>query len=195
MSTCHSCKWAEEPSAPAGEEDELPQRLTTGDLTDPHQLSIDPQQTTEVFTLEHLGDQNARAHGPQTVPVQVQSPIGAAGAASTSMLVYAHHKSDSGHNLGGVPDESDHVSPDEGATENEDDLMNLKDNADIVLMEAMEATERLNTVFNHIRTYMNRMFPMMKELLVAPKPESSGKTIEPENNRAHDKAAAKAATE
>ncbi|KIJ56283.1 hypothetical protein M422DRAFT_239501 [Sphaerobolus stellatus SS14] len=58
-----------------------------------------------------------------------------------------------------APDESDCVSPDEGGTENEDgsftirasevgrlhekyaDLMNLKENGEIVLVEAMEATE------------------------------------------------------
>ncbi|KIJ33737.1 hypothetical protein M422DRAFT_264186 [Sphaerobolus stellatus SS14] len=172
MSTHHSQKWVEEPSVPAGEEDGPPQRLTAGDLTDPHQSSGDPQQSTEVFTLEHPGDQNMRVHNPQTVPVQVQSPIGAAGAAGTSMPI----TSDSGHNLGGAPDESDYISPDEGDTE-EDDLINLKDNAEI------------------IRTSMNRMSPKMKELLIAPKPKSSGKTIKPGNNRAHDKAAAKAATE
>ncbi|KIJ40012.1 hypothetical protein M422DRAFT_257074 [Sphaerobolus stellatus SS14] len=140
MSTRCSRKWAEELSAPAVGEDESPQGLTVGDLMDPHQLSVDPQQRTEVFTPEHSGDQNVRAHGPQTVPVQVQSPIGMA-------------------------------------------------------VEAMEATEWLNTVFNQIRTSMNRMSPKMKELLIVPKPKSSGKTIEPRNNWAHDKAAAKAATE
>ncbi|KIJ40864.1 hypothetical protein M422DRAFT_256029 [Sphaerobolus stellatus SS14] len=120
--------------------------------------------------------------------------------------------SDSGHNLGGAPDESDCASPDEGGTENEDgsftirasevgrlrkeyaDLMDLKENGEIVLMEAMEATERLNTVFNQIRTSINRMSPTIKELLIVPKQKSSGKTIEPRNNRTFDKAAAKAAT-
>ncbi|KIJ36257.1 hypothetical protein M422DRAFT_261399 [Sphaerobolus stellatus SS14] len=135
MSTYCSRKWAEELSAPAVEEGELPQGLTMGDLTDSHQMSVDPQQSTEVFAPEHPGDQNMRAYSPHTVPVWVQSPIGMAGAAK------------SGHNLGSASDESDHVSPDEGDTENEDgsftiqasevgrlheecpDLINLKDNA------------------------------------------------------------------
>ncbi|KIJ53270.1 hypothetical protein M422DRAFT_242404 [Sphaerobolus stellatus SS14] len=157
-------KQVEEPSMPAGEEDEPPQGLTAGDLTDPHQLSVVPQQTTEVFTQEHPGDQNVRAHGPQIVPVWVQSSIGVAGTAGTSMpmlhpLRGIISRSDSGHNLSGAPDESDRISPDEGDTENKDgsftiqasevsrlceeyaDLINFKDNAEIVLMEAMEATE------------------------------------------------------
>ncbi|KIJ42530.1 hypothetical protein M422DRAFT_254306 [Sphaerobolus stellatus SS14] len=204
-------------------EDESPQGLTVGVPTDPHQLSVDPQQTTEVFAPEHQGDQNVRAHGPQTVPEWVQSPIGTAGTASTSMpnlcpLRVARASgtatpgqdspqgiisgSESGHSLSGAPDKSDHVSPDEEATENEDssftirasevgrlceeyaDLINLKENAEIVLVEAMEATE----------TSMNRMSPMMKKLLIVSKPKSSGKTIEPGNNQACDKAAVKAAT-
>ncbi|KIJ47529.1 hypothetical protein M422DRAFT_248956 [Sphaerobolus stellatus SS14] len=120
--------------------------------------------------------------------------------------------SDSGHNLGGAPDKSDHASPDEGSMKNEDgsftikaselsklrkeyvDLMNLKENGEIVLAEAMEATKWLNTVFNQIRTSMNRMSPMMKDIFLVPKRKSSGKTIEYRNNWACDKAATKAAT-
>ncbi|KIJ55688.1 hypothetical protein M422DRAFT_240308 [Sphaerobolus stellatus SS14] len=59
----------------------------------------------------------------------------------------------------------------------------------------MEATEWLNTVFNQIKTSMNRMSPMMKDIFLVPKQKSSGKTIESGNNWARDKAAAKAATE
>ncbi|KIJ42528.1 hypothetical protein M422DRAFT_254304 [Sphaerobolus stellatus SS14] len=145
MSTCRSRKWAEEPSTPA---------------------------STKVFAQEPPGDQNTRAHGPQTVPVRVQSPIGTAGAAGTSapslrpsQVARASGTAtsgrdspwriisglDSGHNLNGAPDESDYASPDEGGMENEDgsftiqasevgrlheeyaDLMNLKENGEIVL--------------------------------------------------------------
>ncbi|KIJ52106.1 hypothetical protein M422DRAFT_243696 [Sphaerobolus stellatus SS14] len=224
MSTCCNRKQAEEPSAQVVGEDEPIQGLTSGELMDPPSTSVGPQQNEAVFAQEHLGDQNVRAHGPQTVPARVQSPIGAAGAASTSAP--SPHlsrgrdsprgiisSSDSGHNLDGALDESDCASPNEGGMENEDgsftirasevgrlckeyaDLMDLKDNGEIVLMEAMEATERLNTVFNQIRTSINRMSPMIKELLIVPKQKSSGKTLEPGNNRTHDKAATKAATE
>ncbi|KIJ47320.1 hypothetical protein M422DRAFT_249168 [Sphaerobolus stellatus SS14] len=75
------------------------------------------------------------------------------------------------------------------------EFINLKDNTEIVLSKAMEATEWLNTVFNCIRTSMNRMSPYMKELFIVPVTKSSGKTCEPGNNWAHDEAAAKAATE
>ncbi|KIJ28846.1 hypothetical protein M422DRAFT_269809 [Sphaerobolus stellatus SS14] len=120
--------------------------------------------------------------------------------------------SGSWQNLGDAPSEPDRVSPDGGDTDEEEsftipasevtilrqeyaDFINLKDNAEIVLTEAMEAAERLNTVFNHIRTSMNRMSPRMKELFIVPVAKSSGKIVEPRNNRAYHKAAAKAATE
>ncbi|KIJ36964.1 hypothetical protein M422DRAFT_260610 [Sphaerobolus stellatus SS14] len=162
--------------------------------------------SSKVFAQEHPGDQNVRVHSPQTVPIRVQSPIGMAGAASTSAPSQCLSRgiisgSDSGHNLGGAPDKSDHASPDEGGTENEDgsfaikasevgrlceeyaDLMNLKENGEIVLMEAMKATKQLNTMLNQIRTSINRMSPTMKELFIVPK-----------NNWTRDKAATKAAT-
>ncbi|KIJ24842.1 hypothetical protein M422DRAFT_274284 [Sphaerobolus stellatus SS14] len=75
------------------------------------------------------------------------------------------------------------------------EFITLKDNAEIVLAEAMEATERLNTVFNRVRASMSRMSPRMKELFSVPSNQVSGKTLEPGNNRAHDKAAAQAATQ
>ncbi|KIJ49765.1 hypothetical protein M422DRAFT_246125, partial [Sphaerobolus stellatus SS14] len=120
--------------------------------------------------------------------------------------------SGSWQNLGDAPSNPDHMSPDAGDTDEEEhftipasevgilcqeytEFINLKDNAEIVLSEAMEATEWLNTVFNRIRTSMNRMSPHMKELFIVPSKKLSGKTHEPGNNRAHDKAAAKAATE
>ncbi|KIJ28187.1 hypothetical protein M422DRAFT_270590 [Sphaerobolus stellatus SS14] len=133
MSTCHSHKRAEEPSVPAVGDNEPPQGLTAGELMNPSQPSVDPQQTAKVFTQEHLGDQNMRAHGPQTVSIQ--------GIISGS---------DSGHNLGGAPDKSDHISPDEGGTENKDSSFTIRasevsklceEYGEIVLVEAMEATE------------------------------------------------------
>ncbi|KIJ29683.1 hypothetical protein M422DRAFT_268922 [Sphaerobolus stellatus SS14] len=42
---------------------------------------------------------------------------------------------------------------------------------------------------------MSRMSPRMKELFAVPSNQVSGKTLEPGNNRAHDKAAAQAATQ
>ncbi|KIJ31309.1 hypothetical protein M422DRAFT_267120 [Sphaerobolus stellatus SS14] len=148
MSTRRNCKRAEELSAPAVGEDEPIPGLTAGELTDPLPSSVNPQQSSEVFTQEHPGDQSTRAHGPQTVPVRVQSPIGMASAVGTS--VPSQHQSrvakalgtatqgrdspwgiisgsDSGHSLGGAHNESDdHTSPDEGGTENEDSSFTIK---------------------------------------------------------------------
>ncbi|KIJ29460.1 hypothetical protein M422DRAFT_269118 [Sphaerobolus stellatus SS14] len=121
------------------------------------------------------------------------------------------HGSESWQNLVDADSDPDRVSPDRGDTKEEHftipasevsilrqeytDFINLKDNAEIVLAEAMEATEQLNTVFSRIRRSMNRMSSWMKELLLVPSKKVSGKICEPGNNWAHDKAAAKAATE
>ncbi|KIJ25458.1 hypothetical protein M422DRAFT_273597 [Sphaerobolus stellatus SS14] len=59
------------------------------------------------------------------------------------------------------------------------EFITLKDNAEVVLAEAMEAIERLNTVFSRVRASMNRMPPRMKELLIVPADQASGKTLEP----------------
>ncbi|KIJ23261.1 hypothetical protein M422DRAFT_276199 [Sphaerobolus stellatus SS14] len=84
MSMCPNHKRVEEPSTPAVGEDESIPRLTAGELIDPSPSSVDPQQSSKVFTQEHPGDPSVRVHGYQTVPVRVQSPIGVASAAGTS---------------------------------------------------------------------------------------------------------------
>ncbi|KIJ54131.1 hypothetical protein M422DRAFT_241387 [Sphaerobolus stellatus SS14] len=208
MSHCCDCRWAEEPFVPAVEEDEPPQGLIVGDLTDTHQPSVDPQQTPEVFTPEHPGDQDARTHSPQTVPagpsgtaMQGLCPSEVAGALSTATPGLDSPQgiisgSEAGQNLSGAPDDHDRISPDEGDTDEDikftvpasdiarlceeyENFANLKENAEIVLTEAMEATKQLNIVFNQIKTSMNEMSPMMKKLLIVSKPKSSGKTIVP----------------
>ncbi|KIJ47552.1 hypothetical protein M422DRAFT_248985 [Sphaerobolus stellatus SS14] len=180
--------------------------LTAGDLTDPPSTSVDPQQSPEVLAPEHPDKPSAQAYGAQTVPSRVQSPLRVAGPSNTATQGLspsrlagasgtAHWGSDSPsseswQNLGDALSNPDHVSPDAGDTDEEEnftipasevsilhqeytDFVNLKDNAEIVLSEAMEATEWLNI----------------------PSKKVSGKTREPGNNWAHDKAAAKAAAE
>ncbi|KIJ38293.1 hypothetical protein M422DRAFT_258933 [Sphaerobolus stellatus SS14] len=218
MSMCPNHKRTEElPVQVVGEDEPIP-GLTSGELMDsPPQISVDPQQSAKVFAQEHPSEPSTRAYRSQTVPMKIQSPIGAAGTAGSSMpsqclsrvataLGTATHSqdspwriysgSDSGHNLSGAPDESDCTSPNEGGMENGDssftikasessklhqeyvDLMNLKENGEIVLV-----------------TSMNKMSPTMKDIFLVPKHKSLGKTIEFGNNQAHDKTAAKAATE
>ncbi|KIJ50586.1 hypothetical protein M422DRAFT_245215 [Sphaerobolus stellatus SS14] len=166
MSTHHNCKWAEELSAAAVGEDEPIPGLTAGELMDPPPSSVDLQQSSEVTKV--------RGHMVPKLYPSGHSPL-LGGKCCRYFCTQSTPIANSGHDLGGAPDESDHAPPDEG-------------------VEAMEATEWLNTVFNQIRTSMNRMSPMMKDIFLVPKQKSSGKTIEPGNNRAHDKAAAKAAT-
>ncbi|KIJ33892.1 hypothetical protein M422DRAFT_264024 [Sphaerobolus stellatus SS14] len=211
MSMRHNRKQTEELSTQAGGEAEPIQGLTSGELTDPPSTSVDPQQSPEVLAPEHLDELHAQAQRPQTVPRCVQSPLRASGPANQGLdsprsghcLGHSHsgsifprgidQRSESGQNLGDAPSDPDCVSPDEGDMEEEGSF--TIPTSEIVLTEAMEATERLNTVFNCIRTSMNRMSLWMKELFIVPVTKSSGKTIEPGNNQAHDKAAAKAATE
>ncbi|KIJ51142.1 hypothetical protein M422DRAFT_244328 [Sphaerobolus stellatus SS14] len=156
--------------------------------------------------------------GPSNTAMQGLTPTRLAGAAGTanqglnSPWRVAVALAGSWQNLGNAPSEPNRISPNGGDMDEEEnftipasevsiprqestEFINLKDNAEIVLSEAMEATEQLNNVFNHIRTSMNRMSPCMKELFIVPVKKSSGKTREPGNNQAHDKAAAKAATE
>ncbi|KIJ29489.1 hypothetical protein M422DRAFT_269151 [Sphaerobolus stellatus SS14] len=228
----------DELSAQAVDDGDPTPGLTTGDLMNPPSSSVDPQQSPEVLTPEHPDEPYAQAHGIQTVPSWVQSPLRVAGPARTATQGTAHWGSasplqvagvsgtatqgsyspqgmgpgsGSWQNLGDVTSEPERVSPDPGNTEDKDffipakevskihkeysDFINLKDNAEIVVAEAVEATEQVNLVFNRIKTSMNRMSPRMKEIFMIPAGKASGKMCEPGNNRVHDKAAAKAATE
>ncbi|KIJ32949.1 hypothetical protein M422DRAFT_265131 [Sphaerobolus stellatus SS14] len=213
---------AEKLSMQAVEGNEPIPGLTTGDLMDPPSTSVDPQQSPEVLTLEHQDELHVQAYGPQTVPSWVQLSLSMAVPSDTAMQdstqrvviaagtatqgPYSPRGTDQGsgswQNLSDAPGGPDHVSSDEGDMEEEENFtipaseVNIlcQEYADFVLAEAMEATEQLNTVFNCIRTSMNRMSPHMKELFIVPVTKSSEKTIEPGNNWAHDKAAAKAAT-
>ncbi|KIJ33105.1 hypothetical protein M422DRAFT_264980 [Sphaerobolus stellatus SS14] len=182
MSNHHGHRQEEEPFMPAVGEDESHQGLTMRDLTDPHQLSVDPQQTMKVFAQEHPGDQNTGVHSPRLYLYEY-----------SHLLAWQEiiSRSDSGHNLRGVPDESDCISPDEGGMENKDGSFTIRASEVSRLHE--EYAELMN-LKEMIRTSMNRMFPTMKELLIVPKPKSSGKTIETGNNQTHVKAATKAAT-
>ncbi|KIJ27999.1 hypothetical protein M422DRAFT_270766 [Sphaerobolus stellatus SS14] len=199
MSHCHSGRrmWGEELSMEAVECDEPIPGFTMEDLTDPPSTSVDPQQSPE-----HQDELRAAAHGPQTVPRHVQSPLSLAGPSNTAMQdlnptqlagasgttnqgldstqraasasstatqgSYSPRGMDQGsgswQNLGDAPSEPDCISPDEGDTEEEGsftipasevnilcqeyaDFINLKDNTEIVLTEAMEATEQLKRHF------------------------------------------------
>ncbi|KIJ22383.1 hypothetical protein M422DRAFT_277206 [Sphaerobolus stellatus SS14] len=138
MSTCHTCKWTEELSAQAVGEDEPIPGLTLGELTDPPpQASVDPQQSVKVFAKEHPSEPSTSSMPSQHL-LRVATALGTATHGQDSpRRIYSG--SDSGHNFGRAPDESDHASPDEGGMKNEDEK------GEIVLAEAMEATEQLNT--------------------------------------------------
>ncbi|KIJ42208.1 hypothetical protein M422DRAFT_254602 [Sphaerobolus stellatus SS14] len=193
---------AEELSAADVEDSEPTTGLTTGDLMNSLSLSVDPQQSPGRLTSEHPEDPHATAYGSQTAPSREQSPV------RVELCSHTATQGLSPSRLAGV--DPGRVSPTRGDTEEHfilptsevvvlrqeySEFITLKDNAEIVLAEAMEAMERLNTVFSRARASMNRMSPRMKELLLVPVSQASGKTFEPSNNRAHDRAAAQAATQ
>ncbi|KIJ25170.1 hypothetical protein M422DRAFT_273878 [Sphaerobolus stellatus SS14] len=222
---------ADELSAQAVDISEPTSGLTARNLANSPSLSVDPQQRLEMLTLEHPSEPHATAYGMQTVPNREQSPLRLAGPscmaaqglspsrlAGTSATQGSYSPRgiglDSGscQDLGDVMSDPEHVSPEAGDTEEDEDFIiptsevstlrqeytefiNLKENTEIVESEAIEATERVNTVFTRIRASMNRISPRMKELLLVPSQKATGKMCKLRNNLAHDKAAAKAATE
>ncbi|KIJ31754.1 hypothetical protein M422DRAFT_266506, partial [Sphaerobolus stellatus SS14] len=193
---------AEELSAVDIEDSEPTTGLTMRDLTNSPSPSVDPQQSPRMLTSAHPEDPHAAAHGSQTVPSREQLPsrVGTAQRGSHSPPRVASITATQGHySPRGITHRSEslhdsgQVSPTGGDTVEDfivkaceavvlrqeySEFINLKDNAEIVLAEAMEATERLNM-----------------ELFSVPSNQASGKTLEPGNNRAHDKAAAQAATQ
>ncbi|KIJ56151.1 hypothetical protein M422DRAFT_239360 [Sphaerobolus stellatus SS14] len=191
---------AEELSVQAVGNGEPSPGLTTGNLVNSPSPSVDPQQRPEMLAPEHPSEPHATAS--DTAHQGSASPRGVAGASDTATQgSYSPQGiglgSGSWQNLSDVTSDPEQVSLDEGDTDEGEDFIipASEENTEIVIAEAMEATERVNMVFTQIRASMNRMSLRMKELLIVPSKKVSGKTHEPGNNRVHDKAAAKAATE
>ncbi|KIJ40449.1 hypothetical protein M422DRAFT_256698 [Sphaerobolus stellatus SS14] len=199
-----------DPPSKSVDPQQSPKVLALEHLDEPHAQAYGPQTVPRrvQLPLSMAGPSNTAT---QDSPQRVAVTSGTATQGSYSPWGM-DQGSGSWQNLGDAPSEPDRVSPDGGDMDKEEnftipasevnilcqeytEFINLKDNTEIVLSEAMEATEWLNTVFNRIRTSMNRMYPRMKELFIVPVTKYSGKTHEPGNNQAHDKEAAKAATE
>ncbi|KIJ37252.1 hypothetical protein M422DRAFT_260189, partial [Sphaerobolus stellatus SS14] len=154
----------------------------------PSRGGVRPRNAPQGLSPSRLARVSGTAHrGSHTLP-RVASITATQGRCSPRGIT---HRSES-------RSDSEQVSPTRGDTMEDfviREFITLKDNAEIVLAEAMEATERLNTVFNRVRASMSRMSPRMKELFSVPSNQVSGKTLELGNNRALDKAAAQAATQ
>ncbi|KIJ27724.1 hypothetical protein M422DRAFT_271086 [Sphaerobolus stellatus SS14] len=168
--------------------------LIMGDLTNFPSPSVDPQQSPRMLPSEHPDEPHA------TAPSREQSPsrVGTAHRGSHTPPRVASITATQGLSpTGGDTGEDFIIKASEVVVlcQEYSEFITLKDNAEIVLAEAMEATEQLNTVFSQVRASMNRMSPRMKELFLVPSNQASGKTCEPGNNRAHDQAAAQAATQ
>ncbi|KIJ56008.1 hypothetical protein M422DRAFT_239192 [Sphaerobolus stellatus SS14] len=206
---------AEELSTAEIEDSEPTTVLTTGDLSNSSSPSVDPQQSLRMLPSEHPDDPHATAYGSQTAPSWEQLPS-RGGGSHTPLRVASITATQGCYSPRGITHRSElhsdsgQISPTGGDTTEDfiirgsevivlcqeySEFITLKNNAEIVLAKAMEATERLNTVFNRVRASMSRMSPRMKELFSVPSNQASGKTLEPSNNRAHDKAAVQAATQ
>ncbi|KIJ50448.1 hypothetical protein M422DRAFT_245723 [Sphaerobolus stellatus SS14] len=204
---------AEELSAMDVEDSEPTMGLTMGDLTNSPSHPVDPQQSPRVLTPEHPNEPHAQAYGSPTAPSRVQSPSRGSPSPPRVVSITATQGRYSPRGIEhGSESHSDPgwVSPTRGDTEKHFiitasevgilhqeylEFITLKDNTEVVLAEAMEATEWLNTVFSQVRASMNRMSLRMKELFIVPVNQVSGKTLEPGNNPVHDRAPAKAATQ
>ncbi|KIJ35063.1 hypothetical protein M422DRAFT_262825 [Sphaerobolus stellatus SS14] len=170
----HRRMQAEELSAMDVEDSEPTTGLTMGDLTNSPSLSVDPQQSPRVLTPEHTDEPYAQAYGSQTAPSRVQSPSRVVGTSRTatqglspSRLAGAsgtahqgRRGSESGQHSSDAYSDPGRVSPTRGDTEEHfiipasevgilhqeySEFITLKDNAEVVLAEAMEAMEWLNT--------------------------------------------------
>ncbi|KIJ24189.1 hypothetical protein M422DRAFT_275083 [Sphaerobolus stellatus SS14] len=164
---------AEELSVADIEDSEPTMGLTTGDLMNSPSPSVDPQQSPRMLPSKHLDDPHVTAYVSQTAPSREQLP--SRGVSPT----------------GGDTTEDFFIKGSKVVVlwQEYSEFITLKDNTKIVLAEAMEATERLNTIFSRVRASMSRMSLRMKELFAVPSNQASGKTLEPGNSRAHDKAA------
>ncbi|KIJ55226.1 hypothetical protein M422DRAFT_239853 [Sphaerobolus stellatus SS14] len=167
------------------------------DLTNSLSPSVDPQQSPRMLPSEYPDDPHATAHGLQTAPSRDQL-AGVSGTAHrgshtpprvASITATQEHYSPWGiTHRSESRSKSGQVSPTRGDTKEDfiikasevavlcqeySEFITLKDNAEIVLAEAMEATERLNTIFSRVRASMNRMSPRMKELFLVPSSQVS----------------------
>ncbi|KIJ32378.1 hypothetical protein M422DRAFT_265877 [Sphaerobolus stellatus SS14] len=139
----------------------------------PSRVGVRPRTATQGLSPSRLAGVSGTAHQGSHTPLRVVSITATQGCYSPWGIT---HRSESRSNSG-------QVSPTGGDTDEDfiikasevvvlrqeySEFITLKDNAEIVLAEAMEAMERLNTVFSRVRASMNRMPPRMKELFLVP---------------------------
>ncbi|KIJ43568.1 hypothetical protein M422DRAFT_253150 [Sphaerobolus stellatus SS14] len=149
----------------------------------PSRVGMRPRTTTQGLSPSRLAGGSGTAHRGSPSPPRVASFTATQGCYYPLGIA---HGSESHSDPG-------RVSPTRGDTEGHflicaseveifrqeySEFITLKDNAEVVLAEAMEATEWLNTVFSRVRASMNRMSLRMKELLIVPADQVSGKTLE-----------------
>ncbi|KIJ45965.1 hypothetical protein M422DRAFT_250757, partial [Sphaerobolus stellatus SS14] len=179
------------PGRLASEHPEDPHATTYGSQTAPSReqspirVEARIRTATQGLSPSRLAGASGTAHRGSPSPTRVASFTATQGRYSPQGI---EHRSESHSDPG-------RVSPNRGDTEEHfilpasevvilhqeySEFITLKDNAEIVLTKAMEATEWLNTAFSRVRASMNRMSPRMKELLLVPANQASGKMLEPD---------------
>ncbi|KIJ33072.1 hypothetical protein M422DRAFT_265106 [Sphaerobolus stellatus SS14] len=186
---------SDEPYAQAYGSQTAPSRVQS-----PNRMVGTSRTTTQGLSPSRLAGASGTAHRGSPSPPRVASIIATQGCYSPQGMEHgSESQSDPGRVSPNIRDTEEHfIIPAKEVVilrQEYSEFITLKDNAEVVLAEAMEATERLNTVFSRVRASMNRMSSRMKKLFIVPVNQVSGKTLEPGNNLVHDRAAAKAATQ
>ncbi|KIJ29703.1 hypothetical protein M422DRAFT_268827 [Sphaerobolus stellatus SS14] len=170
----------DDPHAQAYESLTAPSRVQS-----PSRVGVLPRTATQGLSPSRLAGVSGTAHRGSPSPPRVASITATQGHYSPRGI---ERRSESCSDPG-------RVSPTRGDTEEHfiipasevvvlrqeySEFITLKDNTEVVLAEAMEAMEQLNTVFSRVRASMNRMSLRMKELFLVPANQASGKTLEPD---------------
>ncbi|KIJ50259.1 hypothetical protein M422DRAFT_245509 [Sphaerobolus stellatus SS14] len=150
----------------------------------PNRGTMRPRTVTQGLSPSCLAGASGTAHRGSHTPLRMTSITASQGHYSPWGISYrAASRSDSGQVSPTRGDILDDFlikgSEVEVIRQEYSEFITLKDNAEIVRAEAMEATEQLNTVFSRVRASMSRMSPRMKELFSVPSNQASGKTLEP----------------
>ncbi|KIJ31179.1 hypothetical protein M422DRAFT_267129 [Sphaerobolus stellatus SS14] len=149
----------------------------------PSRVGVHLRTATQGLSPSRLAGGSGTAHRGSPSPPRVTSFTATQGCYSPRGIAHGSEShSDPGQVSPTIGDTEGHflirASEVEIFQQEYSEFITLKDNAEVVLAEAMEATERLNTVFSRVRASMNRMSPRMKELLIVPADKALWKTLE-----------------
>ncbi|KIJ29689.1 hypothetical protein M422DRAFT_268812 [Sphaerobolus stellatus SS14] len=138
----------------------------------PSRGGVHPRTAPQEQSPSRLAGASGTAHRGSHTPPRVTSITATQGCYSPWGITHrSESRSDSGQvsPTGGDTTEDFFIKGSEVVVLRQEysEFITLKDNAEIVLAEAMEATEWLNTVFSRVRASMSRMSPRILPMLLA----------------------------